>query len=107
MYFGRQLVNQTIFLISRRKHYGGADWLENYVSLWRQNPLVAFFCRFVGKLRLIRHSDLILEYDDGESSNLFDFGEPEKAALGQPTSPLISGTLTSDQYMPLNQQRKA
>ena len=35
----------------------------------------------MGKLRLIKHSDLIVEYDDGEDSNLFDFGEPEKQQL--------------------------
>ena len=38
----------------------------------------------MGKLRLIKHSDLIVEYDDGEGSNLFDFGEPESPAFSQP-----------------------
>ena len=56
-------------------------------------------------LGLIKHSDLIVEYNDGESSNLFDFGEPKNVALGQP-GPLISGGLTSGQYIPLHQLRK-
>ena len=58
----------------------------------------------MGKLRLIKHSDLVVEYDNGEDSNLFNFGEPKNAAPGQP-NPLISGALASDQYTPVNQQR--
>ncbi len=59
----------------------------------------------MGKLRLIEYSDLVVEYDDGEDGNLFNFGEPDNAALGQPR-PLVSGTFTSGQCMPLHQQRK-
>ena len=59
----------------------------------------------MGILRLIKHSDLIVEYNEGEDSNLFDFGEPENAAIGQPT-PLICGAHTSGQYIPVHQQRK-
>ena len=35
----------------------------------------------MGKRRLINHSDLIVEYNEGEDSNLFDFGEPENEAI--------------------------
>jgi hypothetical protein len=59
----------------------------------------------MGILRLIKHSDLIVEYDDGEDSNLFDFGEPKNAGIGQ-RGPLISGGRTSGQCMPLHLQRK-
>ena len=58
----------------------------------------------MGKFRLIKHSDLIVEYYDGEGGDLFDFGEPENTALCQ-SNPLISGTLTSDQYISVHQQR--
>jgi len=56
-------------------------------------------------LRLIQDSDLIVEYDGGEYSNLFDFGEPKNVALGQ-RGPLLSRGLTSGQCTPLHQQRK-
>ena len=56
-------------------------------------------------LGLVKYGDLIVEYNDGENSDLFNFGKPENAALGQPNS-LIIGGLTSGQYMPLHQQRK-
>ncbi len=60
----------------------------------RQNQLFAFPCRFIyGKLRLIKHSDLIVAYDEGEYNNLFDFGEPENAAIDQ-HSPLVGGSST-------------
>jgi hypothetical protein len=41
----------------------------------------------MGILRLFKDSDLIVEYDDGEDSNLFDFREPKNAALGQRAVP--------------------
>jgi len=56
-------------------------------------------------LRLIKHSDLIVEYDDGENSNLFDFREPKNVAPGQPV-PLFGGGLTSGQCTLLYQQQK-
>lgn len=61
----------------------------------------------MGILRLFEDSDPVVEYDGGESCNLFDFSEPEDAALSQrrPTL-MLSRVLTSVQCMPLHQQRK-
>ena len=63
----------------------------------------------MGILRLFKHSDLVVEYNDRENSDLFDFGEPENAALGQPNSLIsgaLSGALTSGQCTPLPRRRK-
>ena len=58
-------------------------------------------------LRLFEDSDPVVEYDDREHCNLFDFREPKDAALSQrrPTL-MLSRVLTSVQGMPLHQQRK-
>ena len=59
----------------------------------------------MGILGLVKYGDLIVENNDGENSDLFNFGKPENAALGQPNS-LITGELTFGQCMLLYQQRK-
>ena len=70
-----------------------------------QNPSFALLGRFMGILRLFEDRNLIVEHDDGEHCNLFDFREPETVTPGQ-RCPSISGELTSDRCISLDQQRK-
>ena len=46
-----------------------------------QNPPFALLYRLVGILRLFEDGDPIVKHDDGEDRDLFNFSEPEKAAL--------------------------
>ena len=84
-----QLVDQNTCSFSRRKLNRDAGGPESESQLRRQHSDFALFCRFMGILRLFKDSDLIVEYDDGERRNFFDFREP-KSALGQ-RCPSISG----------------
>src|SRR5258708_11211553 len=84
-----QLVDQNTCSFSRRKLNRDAGGPESESQLRRQHSDFALFCRFMGILRLFKDSDLIVEYDDGERRNFFNFREP-KSALGQ-RCPSISG----------------
>jgi len=50
--------------------------LGSKLELQSLNPHFALLCRFMGILRLIKYSGLIVEYNDGKDSKLFDFCEP-------------------------------
>ena len=80
-FFKCQLVSQNIRPFSRGKCHRIADWLESHSVFRCQHSRFALFCRFVGILRLIKDSDLIVEHDEGEDRNLFNFREPNNAAL--------------------------
>lgn len=83
------LVGQNIRSFSRHKHYRGANRLDNEIDLRGQNSRFALFCCFTSVLRLFKYIDPIVEYDEGEDRNLFDFREPRKVLMNQ-RIPLIS-----------------
>jgi hypothetical protein len=96
-------VGKNIHPFSRCKHHRGADRIDNEaMALWFQNSPFALIYRFVGILGLFKDSDPVVENDEGEDCNLFNFREPAKVAFGG-GCPSITGELTSDRCMPLHQ----
>jgi hypothetical protein len=105
-FFVCQLVGQNIRPFSWCERHRDAERLDKHHGMPSQNSHFAFLYRFVGILRLFEDGDPIVEGDDGEDRNLFDFREPKDPAFGR-RCPSIRGGLTSDQYTPLHPQRKA
>ena len=82
VHFSSQLVGQNICFSSRGEYYGRAGRLDKEPGVRCQNPHFPLFCRFMGISGLFKDSDIILEYDDREDRNLFDFSEPKSSVLG-------------------------
>ena len=80
-FFKCQPVGQIIRPFSWGKRHRVAHWLECQPLFQCQHSRFALFCHFVGILRLVKDSDLIVKHDDGKDRNFFNLSEPKNAAL--------------------------